>query len=438
MTNTPTIIKESNHYITRNIAASLGLSIYVIFDTLFISIAAGPLGLTVLNLALPLFSAFNATGLLLGVGGAAYYSLNKLTHPERVEHLFSQLIIFVAGLGILVTILINLFATPLLHLLGANAATLPMGLTYVRIISLAAPFYMANYIVVNFVRNDGNPNLTMIATLTETTGVILVDWLFIFGLGLHMEGAALAVLFSPVCSLTVLSFHRRFKGRQLHWYWTWPRLKNVATAARLGVAAASNELANGVSIYVFNIVLLHLGGNYAVAAYGVISNIAIVTIAIANGVALGAQPLISREVGDHRFTAGKQILNHAFKITISLALLLTLILVLFKGPIIGIFNAEHQAQLVKYATVGLPIYFTSAVFTAINLMAIIFLTAIGSSRFAFVLSFLRGYLILIPMIIGLGAVLGITGVWAAVPITEFLVTMLALLLIRARLKEWGH
>ena len=140
MTNTPTIIKESNHYITRNIAASLGLSIYVIIDTLFISIAAGPLGLTVLNLALPLFSAFNATGLLLGVGGAAYYSLNKLTHPERVEHLFSQLIIFVAGLGILVTILINLFATPLLHLLGANAATLPMGLTYVRIISLAAPF----------------------------------------------------------------------------------------------------------------------------------------------------------------------------------------------------------------------------------------------------------------------------------------------------------
>lgn len=173
--------------------------------------------------------------------------------------------------------------------------------------------------------------------------------------------------------------------------------------------------------------MLHLAGNYAVAAYGVISNIAIVTIAIANGVALGAQPLISREVGDHRFTAGKQILNHAFKITISLALLLTLILVLFKGPIIGIFNAEHQAQLVKYATVGLPIYFTSAVFTAI-----------GSSRFAFVLSFLRGYLILIPMIIGLGAVLGITGVWAAVPITEFLVTMLALLLIRARLKEWGH
>lgn len=138
--------------------------------------------------------------------------------------------------------------------------------------------------------------------------------------------------------------------------------------------------------------MLHLAGNYAVAAYGVISNIAIVTIAIANGVALGAQPLISREVGDHRFTAGKQILNHAFKITISLALLLTLILVLFKGPIIGIFNAEHQAQLVKYATVGLPIYFTSAVFTAINLMAIIFLTAIGSSRFAFVLSFFTGLL----------------------------------------------
>lgn len=69
MTNTPNIIKESNHYITRNIAASLGLSIYVIIDTLFISIAAGPLGLTVLNLALPLFRPLTQLGSYWGLVG---------------------------------------------------------------------------------------------------------------------------------------------------------------------------------------------------------------------------------------------------------------------------------------------------------------------------------------------------------------------------------
>ena len=76
---------EVNHYVVRNTAASVGMSMYLLIDTLFISIAAGPLGLTALNVALPLFSLFNCLGMLLGVGGAAYYSLNKIKHHERVK-----------------------------------------------------------------------------------------------------------------------------------------------------------------------------------------------------------------------------------------------------------------------------------------------------------------------------------------------------------------
>ena len=63
------IIGELNNYIVRNVTASVGLSIYILIDTLFISMAAGAMGLTVLNLALPIYSLFSCTGLLLGVGG---------------------------------------------------------------------------------------------------------------------------------------------------------------------------------------------------------------------------------------------------------------------------------------------------------------------------------------------------------------------------------
>ena len=76
-----TLTKELNHYIKRNIAASVGLSIYILIDTIFISMTGGSIGMAVLNLSLPLFSLFNCLGMLLGVGGAAYYSLNKISHP---------------------------------------------------------------------------------------------------------------------------------------------------------------------------------------------------------------------------------------------------------------------------------------------------------------------------------------------------------------------
>lgn len=437
MNSTQAIQGEVRHYVVRNVVATLGMSLYVLIDTLFISIAAGALGLTTLNLVLPLFNVFNGVGLLLGVGGATIFSLNKVLHPERIRDLYSQLIIFAATLGIVLAVLLNVFATPVVNFLGANDQTRRMAIIYLRICAWSGPLYMCNYISINFIRNDGNPTLTMKATLTETLSVIVIDWFFIFGCGLKMEGAALAVLFSPLISLIVLSRHRHFAGRQLQLHWARPQLANLGRSAKLGVAAALNELSTGVSIYFFNHVLLQLADNYAVAAYGVISNIAIVVLAIANGVALGVQPIASREYGQHHFTNVTTALKMGTLITLLLATISFVILVTFKLPIIEAFNTAHSAQLVSYARVGLPIYFTSTFFSTLNLLFILFLTAINAARASFTLSILRGYVILLPAILILAALVGINGVWSAVPVTEFLVCIIASLLVRQRIKQFN-
>ena len=437
MNSTQAIQGEVRHYVVRNVVATLGMSLYVLIDTLFISIAAGALGLTTLNLVLPLFNVFNGVGLLLGVGGATIFSLNKVLHPERIRDLYSQLIIFAATLGIVLAVLLNVFATPVVNFLGANDQTRRMAIIYLRICAWSGPLYMCNYISINFIRNDDNPTLTMKATLTETLSVIVIDWFFIFGCGLKMEGAALAVLFSPLISLIVLSRHRHFAGRQLQLHWARPQLANLGRSAKLGVAAALNELSTGVSIYFFNHVLLQLADNYAVAAYGVISNIAIVVLAIANGVALGVQPIASREYGQHHFTNVTTALKMGTLITLLLATISFVILVTFKLPIIEAFNTAHSAQLVSYARVGLPIYFTSTFFSALNLLFILFLTAINAARASFTLSILRGYVILLPAILILAALVGINGVWSAVPVTEFLVCIIASLLVRQRIKQFN-
>lgn len=415
----------------------LGTSIYVLIDTLFISIAAGALGLTALNLALPIFNLFNALGLLLGVGGATIFSLNKILHPQRVESLYSSLMVSAAIFGIVIAILIDIFSVGIVDFLGANSATRKLAITYVRIVAWCGPFVMCNYISINFIRNDGNPTLTMLATVIETTSVIIIDWFFIFGLGLKMEGAALAVIFSPAISLVVLSFHRRFKKRRLHFHLVWPSFKPIINAARLGAAAALNELSTGVSVFFFNHVLLILANNYAVAAYGVISNIAIVVLAIANGVALGVQPVASREYGERHFNNTSRALIIGIIITLTLALGEFIILTMCKYPIINLFNTQNSIQLVHYAAIGLPIYFTSTFFSALNYLFILFLTATNSARASFVLSLLRGYLVLLPLIFILPFFFGIKGVWAAVPLTELIVTGIAIILVRQHIRRYN-
>lgn len=428
---------EVNHYVIRNTAASAGMSMYLLIDTLFISIAAGPLGLTALNVALPLFSLFNCLGMLLGVGGAAYYSLNKIEHTERVHSTYSELMIFGVLLGLLITLLIEVFIHPLIYFLGGSPQTYRLTHTYISIIAFCAPLYIANYLSVNFIRNDNHPNLTMVATLTETSSVLIIDWFFIFGLGLKMEGAAMATIFSPLCSLLILSHHRHFANRQLSLYWVKPRLQTIRNATQLGLAAGINELSNGFAVFIFNIILLRIAGNYAIAAYGIISNIALISVALANGVALGVQPITSREYGIRHYENVKKAFWQGLKITIGIGLTVLIILTVFRSQVISLFNYQHQTTMARYATTGVPIYFSGAIFINANILMVLFLTSIRSARSAFALSLLRGYLILAPVTFILGFTAGINGVWAAVPLTELIVSILSAGIIYHRFKHFS-
>lgn len=426
---TTSIRHEVNHYVIRNIMASLGLSFYVLADSIFIAKAAGALGLATLNIVLPIFNLYGALGLLLGVGGAAIFSMNKITHPQKVQDLYSQLFWTCLGLGLLVALLCNLFPQPILKVMGATAQTMNMAVIYLRIVSLGAPLFMLNYLTINFIRNDGNPQLTMIATLSESVFVVLVDWILIFGLGLKMEGAALATLFSPSVSLLILSRHKNFAQRQLQLHWCLPQFSQFWHAAKLGFPAFLNEMSTGVSIFAFNVVLLKLAGNYAISAYGVIANIAVLVLSAFNGVALGVQPIASREYGKKNYLATRQAITYGLFLVSLLGLGIYLFLFSFRAPIIAVFNEEGLPQLVKYAMVGLPLYFTMNFFTGPNLLISTSLAATNQAQAAFSLSILRGYLILLPMIF-IGANFGLTGVWLSTPLTELLTLLVALYLLR--------
>lgn len=428
-------IHEVNRYVVRNIFAMLGSSAYVLIDTLFISIAAGALGLTTLNLGLPVFNIMNSLGLLLGVGGSALFSLNKINHPENVRYLYGELAVFGVAIGILFTIGVNVFIHPFVNFLGANDATRPLAIPYIRIISCGAPLVILNFMTVNFVRNDANPSLVMKAALTGTAAVIFADWLLIFVCHLNMVGAAIAYSVEPIVSLLVLTNHRKFVERRLEIHFHRLEGHFLRKTCALGLSAALNELGAGVSVYFFNQVLLGLGGNYAVAAYGIISNLAIVFNAMANGVALGVQPVASREIGVHHVRKAKQSYRQGVIICLLIAIVGYIILVVFKSPFIAAFNSQHQALVTKYASVGLPIYFSCLPMLNINILTTLFLAGTNSPRSSFTISLLRGYVLLIPMIFLMAKLFGINGVFAAVPVTELCVLVLSFIFLAIRFQS---
>ena len=85
-----------------------------------------------------------------------------------------------------------------LALLGADAGLIELGRTYLRIILIFAPFFMCNYSVTAFARNDYATSTVMAGSLAGSAFNIVFDYIFIFPVGLGFSGAALATAFCPI------------------------------------------------------------------------------------------------------------------------------------------------------------------------------------------------------------------------------------------------
>lgn len=406
-------MNEIKGYVTRSVLSTLGLSLYILADTFFIANGVGVLGLAALNIALPVFNLLTGIGLLLGMGGATLFALKG-----RSGDYFSQLLIIGGSVGLLFTGL-GLFSSRFFALLlGASGATVGLTTMYMRFILVMAPFFILNNLCLAFIRNDQNPQLAMKAMIFSSVFNMLFDYIFVFPLNMGMAGAALATVLSPLLSLAILSTHRNFSKRRLSLNWVKPKLRTITKSIQLGLSSFLAEMSTGVSILVFNQVLIGLGGDIAIAAYGVLANILVVALSLFTGVAQGIQPLISRAASKKETLTIQKTLTFGLRTSFIMAVVLYLVLFFLKYPIISAFNRENDPMLIQLAAFGIPIFFLSLFGSSLNVVFSIFFSAIGQAKQAFALSLFRGYIFLVPLVIILAGIWGLTGAWVSLPVTE--------------------
>lgn len=433
-----TVLKDFVKYVSSNIMGMIGLSCYILADTFFIARGIGADGLTALNLALPVYSVINGAGLMISMGGATRYSISRGNGDKQAfRDIFSHALYFTIILSILIVILGITSTKSLALLLGADSTTLAMTSSYLRILMLFTPFFMCNNLLTCFVRNDGAPELAMTGMLIGTLGNIILDYLFIFPLHLGMKGAAMATTAAPCMGILILSTHFWRRKNQFHFHIVRPSLRRLFDICALGASSLIAELSSGVVIIVFNLILLKISGNLGVAAYGIIVNIALVLISIYTGIAQGIQPIISRNYGSREYDSIKKALRYALLLSAALSVLSYAIMFLYATPITALFNKDENPILAAMAEQGIQKYFTTLPFVGTNIITAAYLSCINRPGQAFLLSGLRGFLLIIPVAFLLSFLFGMTGVWLAQPITELLVTIPAAAFLYRSVKRMG-
>lgn len=420
--------------VSRGALGSVGLSIYILADSFFVARSLGVLGVSVMSLTMPLFNLMEGLGLLLGMGGATLFIIDKIQEPSNSKKVFPQIFRIGLILGLFFMVLGLTCPRQIAQLLGANQAVLAMTTEYTRIILLGGPVFVLNNFFLSFVRNDRDTFLAMVAMLVSSIWNVIADWLFILVFKWGMLGAGLATASAPLISILIMSVHW-FNGKSsLSFKPAGFRLSNIRYTLELGLPSFLMEMSNGFTIFIFNKVILAVSDEYAVAAYGVITNVLLVALALFTGTAQGIQPFVSKEFAQRQFKRAFQALHLAIRVALGIGLVIYVGAVVFRGPIVAAFNEQGNPVVASLATKGMGILLISLFFSAINNQLIIFLASCDATKQSISLVLFRGYLLVFPILLPLAFFFKMSGVWVGLPLIEIISLVVGLTLIK-RLRQ---
>ena len=422
-------LKEFIKYVTLSILGTLGVSCYILADTFFISKGLGVDGLAALNLAIPVYNFIYGTGLMFGMGGATKFSIYKSQGESRsMDEFFT--VTFLIGMFISVFFVsVGVFMPEQLAIFlkaDVSKEVLVMTTTYLRWLLVFAPAFIANQILLCFIRNDGNPKLVMLAMLIGSFSNIVLDYIFIFPMDMGMFGAIFATGLSPVISILVMAPHWLSKKRCFNLVRTKLDISIVKQDVSIGVSSLIAQVSAGIVMIIFNILILGHEGNVGVAAYGVIANIALVVVGIYTGLAQGIQPLVSDGYGRGDKKYIKYIYKYAMVTMIGISIVIYALLVVFAKPVVEVFNSEGNILLKEIAEVGIVIYFTSNIFVGYNTVLSTYFASVERPFQAQIISLLRGFFLIIPMAFIMSHFFKMTGIWLVYPVTELIVAIIGL------------
>lgn len=418
------------------IAASLVGSLYNIVDQIFIGQSVGTLGNAATNVAFPLTMLMCTLAMVFGVGGASNFSLMMGGgETEQAKKVAGNSLVLMVTSGVALCVATLIFLHPLMYLFGARGETLQYAMDYSGVTALGVPFYIISTGASQLIRADGSPKRAMICSMFGALLNCVLDPIFIFGFGMGMKGAALATILGQfVSAILALYYLAHLKIIRLTPDCFIPQGMAVKKICALGLPAGLTQLAvTGVQI-VSNNVLGHYGELSAygrdipIAIVGIVTKVNTIFNSVIHGIAQSCQPIFGYNYGAGNFKRVRDTFSTAAKITMVISCVAFLLFQIFPYQLIGIFGDGTEL----YYQFGIQYFRIFLLLTFINGLQILasnFFPSIGKVGLGIVTSLSRQVLFLLPLLVLLPMVFGISGVLYAGPIADGAAILLALILM---------
>ena len=383
------------------VAAQFINMLYNIVDRIYIGHIpeVGDLALTGVGVTFPIITLVSAFAAFAGQGGAPLAAIQlgagKKDQAERILGNSLALLLMTAAV---LTVGFSAFKEPILRAFGASDATIGYASSYIGIYLLGTVFVQLALGLNNFITTQGFSTTSMLTVVIGAVCNIVLDPIFIFGLDLGVQGAALATILSQaVSAVWVLAFltgrKSRLKIRRRHL-----RLdpKVLLPVAAIGVSPFIMQSTESLVNIALNSSLKHYGSDTFVGAMTIASSVMQVLTMPFMGLSQGAQPIIGYNYGAGNTDRVKRTFRMMFAAGMSLSILGFTLVQLFPGAFIAIFN--DKPELVQATEWAMHIYFGGMFMLGMQFSCQQTFVALGQARVSLFLALLRKIVLLIPLV----------------------------------------
>lgn len=421
------------------IAMMIFTSIYGVVDGLFVSNIVGSEAFAGVNLIMPALMMLGSVGFMVGTGGSALVSKTIGEGNKKLANrYFSMLIYFLLIVGIVLSILGNVFIRQISELLGAKGEMVDICSTYGRTLLCSLPFFMLQNCFQSFLVVAEKPAMGLGVSLAAGLTNMVLDFLFIYVFGLGVFGAALATGISQFIGAMIPIFYFARKNKSpLKLVKTKLEFKPILKTCTNGSSEMVTNISMSLVNMLYNLQLVKYAGYDGVVAYGIIMYVGFIFVGTYLGYCVGVAPIVGYHYGAANTAELKNLFKKSLFLLSSAAVVLTSCAELLSSVLAGIFVGYNQ-DLHNMTTNAIQLFALSYIISGINIFASAFFTALNNGLVSAVISFMRTLVFQIAFIFILPELLGLNGIWLAVVGAEICSLIISVSFFVANRKKYKY
>ena len=422
------------------VVAQLINMLYNVVDRIYIGHIPynGSLALTGVGVCMPLIMIVSAFAALVSSGGAPRASIfmgkqDQDSAEKALGNCFSMQLI----LSAIITAVLLIWNRDLLLAFGASENTIGYATDYMNIYAIGTLFVQLTLGMNSFITAQGFTKIAMGSVIIGALSNIILDPVFIFVLDMGVKGAALATIISQFIScIWVMSFlcgrrtllKLKRQNMRLHSYIILP-------CVALGTATFIMQSSESIISVCFNSSLLRYGGDIAVGAMTILTSVMQFAMLPMQGIAQGAQPIISYNYGAGNKDRVRNTFFLLLKTCLTYSMLLWGAIMLFPDIFVGIFTPDQA--LAAFTSPALRIYMSGILLFGIQIACQMAFTSLGKALSSITVAVVRKFVLLLPLIYIMPRLVSdpTRGVYMAEPIADILAVTFTAILFSFQFKK---